>query len=112
MPSQNRSAQRTRAGGAGSTGSGSHDGSAKGPNREAAVSATQRGLVTVRVPFCGHVELPPPQHLAWYLGVGALTVAEVIEWPIALVLVAGKALADNRHNRSLQEFGEALDDAG
>jgi len=60
----------------------------------------------------GDVQLPPPQHLVWYAGVAALVAVECIEWPIALVLATGKILADNRHSAVLQEFGEALEEAG
>src|SRR5579884_1265072 len=40
-----------------------------------------------------------------------LTVAEVIEWPVALLLGVGRALADNRHSETLREFGEGLEQA-
>jgi hypothetical protein len=68
--------------------------------------------VHLTVPAVGTVSLPPPQHLAWYAGIGALAVCGIIEWPIAGVLAVGKALADNRHSKALQEFGDAMDQAG
>ncbi len=48
----------------------------------------------------------------WYAGVAVLVALECVEWPIALVLATGKALADNRHSAVLQEFGEALEEVG
>jgi hypothetical protein len=44
--------------------------------------------------------------------VAALVALECLEWPIAVVLATGKALADNRHSAVLREFGEALEEAG
>jgi hypothetical protein len=66
----------------------------------------------VSLPVLGDVQLPPPHHLVWYGGVAALVALECIEWPIALVLATGKALADNRHSAMFREFGEALEEAG
>jgi hypothetical protein len=68
--------------------------------------------VTVCLPVVGDVQLPPPQHLVWYGAVAALVAIECIEWPVALLLAAGKALADNRHSAMLRQVGEALEDAG
>jgi len=80
--------------------------------RDAARRATNGGSVSLSLPVVGTIELPPPDHLAWYAGIGALAVAGLIEWPIAGVIAIGKALADNRHSKTLQEFGDALDQAG
>ncbi len=64
------------------------------------------------LPLVGAVTLPPPDHLAWYAGIGVLAVAGIIEWPVAGVIALGKALADNRHSKVLEQFGAALDQAG
>ena len=66
----------------------------------------------VSLPLVGDVTLPPPQHLVWYAGVAALVAVECVEWPVALLLATGKALADNRHSAVLREFGDALEEAG
>lgn len=68
--------------------------------------------ITLRLPAIGTVTLPPAHHLGWYAGVAALAAVECIEWPIALILAAGKALADNQHSKVLVQFGEALEEAG
>src|SRR5439155_24468141 len=81
---------------------------------------TLRGTVTgmdehgqqVSLPLMGDVQLPPLHHLVWYGGVAALVAFECLEWPVALLLATGKALADNRHSALLREFGEALEEAG
>ncbi|HEY6595399.1 MAG TPA: hypothetical protein VI011_15075 [Asanoa sp.] len=37
--------------------------------------------------------LPPPRRLAYYAGLGALAVLEVIEWPVAAAIGVGTAVA-------------------
>ena len=50
-------------------------------------------------PEVGHVArgaasfLPPPERLAYYAGLGALAAFQVIEWPVAVAIGAGTALA-------------------
>jgi hypothetical protein len=66
---------------------------------------------TVDLPLVGRVRLPHPQQLAYFGALGALAAAEIIEWPVALVLAAGHVLAENQHNKVAQELGEALEDA-
>lgn len=61
--------------------------------------------------FGAHIELPPPEQLAFLAGVGALAVLEILEWPVALVLAVGHQLAQSHHSRVLREFGEALEEA-
>ena len=45
-----------------------------------------------------------------YGALAGLAVLEIIDWPIALAIGAGHALASN-HNKVAQELGEALEDA-
>lgn len=78
----------------------------------AAKVATKDGTTRLRLPLVGAVTVPPPDHLVWYGAIAAMTALEIVEWPLALLLGAGKLLADNRSNRVLQSFGEALEDAG
>lgn len=88
--------------------------SAKSESAEAggaADAAVAANSTVVHLPLMGRVVLPAPAHLAWYAGIGALVAVEVIEWPVALVLVAGKMLADNRSNSALRDFGNALEEA-
>jgi hypothetical protein len=37
--------------------------------------------------------LPPPERLAYYTGLGALAAFQVIEWPVAVAIGAGTAVA-------------------
>jgi hypothetical protein len=65
----------------------------------------------VNLPFFGQVEIPQPEVLAYYGGLAVLAAFELIDWPVAVVIAAGHLLANNHHNRLLEEFGEALEDA-
>ncbi|MGW1616994.1 hypothetical protein ACWCQZ_48070 [Streptomyces sp. NPDC002285] len=76
----------------------------------AAERAVTRHTVTLDV-FGTHIELLPPEQLAFLAGVGALAAFEILEWPVALVLAAGHQLAHSHHGRTLREFGEALEEA-
>jgi len=67
--------------------------------------------IKLRLPVLGTVRLPEPQRLAYYAAIGALGVFGVLEWPVALVLAGGHALASDQHNRAVQQFGDALEDA-
>jgi len=64
--------------------------------------------IRLKIPLLGSIRLPEPQRLAYYTTIGALG---VLEWPVALVLAGGHALASDQHNRAVQQFGEALEDA-
>jgi hypothetical protein len=77
---------------------------------QAARQAATHNRVSLRIPSVATLDLPPPQHLGWYAGVITLAAIECIEWPIAVILMAGKALADNHHSKTLMEFGEALEE--
>ena len=54
------------------------------------------------------VQTPPVEHLAFYVGVGALAAAEIIEWPVALLLTAGHVLIGLTNRPALKELGEAF----
>ena len=56
------------------------------------------------------LETPPVEHLAFYLGLGALAAAEIIEWPIAVAMAAGHLLIGLTHRPALAALGEALDE--
>ena len=65
----------------------------------------------VNVPGVGHVRIPRPEELAYYGALAALATFEVIDWPVALVVGAGHALASQHQNKVAQELGEALEQA-
>jgi hypothetical protein len=77
----------------------------------AAAEATERHARIVQLPVLGAFTIPSPPHLAWYVGVAVLAASGMIELPVALVLAVGKALSDNHSDRTLQDFGSALEEA-
>src|SRR5689334_22897339 len=83
----------------------------KPAGRAAALSVQRREHVTVALPLLGRVQLPHPQDMAFYAGIGGLVALELLEWPAAIALAVGHALLGQKHNRVLEEFGEALEDA-
>lgn len=64
----------------------------------------------VNLPVLGRVRIPRPEQVAYYGALGALAAFEIIEWPIALAIAAGHALAQNQHSRVAEEIGEVLED--
>lgn len=58
--------------------------------------------------FGGRFGLPRPSRgsLAWYVGLGAMTAFEVIEWPVALVIAASHALTTHAQDPTARELAE------
>ena len=76
---------------------------------QAAETARRSSRTRVTIPGLGHIDLPPTDELVYIAGVGALAILGAVEWPVAVVLGAGHALANRRRNKLLREFGEALE---
>ena len=90
------------------------DGAPEAPHsrgQKAADKAAEKNSVRVSVPGIGTVTLPPAENLAFLGGIALLTALEIVEWPVALALAAGHALAHRSHNKMVQDFGEALEEA-
>jgi hypothetical protein len=58
-----------------------------------------------------HLETPPIEHLAFYIGLGALVAVNLVEPPVAVALTVGHVLIDITRRPGLQALGEALDEA-
>ena len=85
---------------------------AGGPaGRHAAHQATHHGSLSLTLPGLGRINLGTPEQLVYFAGITALAACELIEWPIAVVPAAGHVLAEQRRNKTLHAFGEALEDA-
>lgn len=52
-----------------------------------------------------------PEHLAYYGALGVLAALELVEWPLAAVLVVGHVLADRAHRRIVREIATGVDEA-
>jgi xanthosine utilization system XapX-like protein len=80
-------------------------------HRDAVDRVRQGRGFSVNVPVVGRVKIPPPDHLAYYGALGVLAAFEIVDWPIALIVAAGHAMAEQHHNRFAQEVGDALEQA-
>lgn len=57
------------------------------------------------------VVLPPLEHLAFYVGLGALAVAEIVPPPVAVVIGLGHVILDVTRRPGLRALAEALAEA-
>jgi hypothetical protein len=78
--------------------------------REAVQKIREGETFFVDLPVLGRTEIPRPEQLAYYGGLGILAAFELLDWPVALVIAAGHLLASNHHNRMLEELGEAMEE--
>lgn len=73
---------------------------------------TEHGGHRVLITLAGRdVELPPIEHLVFYVGVGTLVAVDVMEWPVAVALGVGHVLLDVTRRPGLRALGEALEEA-
>ncbi|PTR22872.1 hypothetical protein C8K36_11055 [Rhodococcus sp. OK519] len=71
----------------------------------------QGSRFAIRLPIIGDVCVPKPEQLAYLGALGLLAALEVIDWPVALAIAVGHALAEDQRHRALREVGEALESA-
>jgi hypothetical protein len=65
-----------------------------------------------KVPLFGtSLGLPSRGSLAWYVGLGAMTALEVIDWPLAIIVATSHALTDHTRNPAARELGEGTETA-
>jgi hypothetical protein len=79
--------------------------------RRAAARTVRTHRMRVSLPGNVVLTLPAPEQLAFYGGIGVLAVLEIVEWPVAALLIVGHVFAESRHSRMIQEFGKALEQA-
>ncbi|MHB8296643.1 MAG: hypothetical protein ACYDH5_18935 [Acidimicrobiales bacterium] len=80
-----------------------------GHHKQAVHTAIEKNTVHVDVPFVGHVALPPPEQIIWYSTIAAMTAVGVLEWPLAVIVSFGHALATLRSNKVLSDVGDAME---
>jgi hypothetical protein len=89
---------------------------AKAPANVAAAdgagAVVQRHLVTLRLPLVPWSVEVPRRLLPYYIGLGAMAVLDVIEWPLALLIAAGHTVASQAHNKALRELAEGIESGG
>lgn len=107
---------RSRSSGGGAQGTSSSSSSRSGAVDVTAGAAVDRAVgadsMRLSLPFVGSVALPPIEHLVFYGAVVAMAAVELVDWPVALVIGVGKALAENRTHKTLRSVGDALEEAG
>lgn len=81
------------------------------PRQTALQRIREADRYTLTLPVLGTLNLPRPEQLAYYGAITALAAVEIIDWPIALILATGHALANDHRSRIAEELGEALDEA-
>ncbi len=85
--------------------------SRRGTSQREAVNQIRAGeSFAVNLPIVGKVDIPRPEQIAYYGGLAALAALEIIDWPIAVVIVAGHVLANNHRSKILEELGEAMEE--
>jgi len=80
------------------------------PHRSAVQRVREAETFRVTLPIVGSVRIPRPDQLAYYGALAALVALEIIDWPIAVAIGAGHALASQHHSKVMEELGEALGD--
>jgi hypothetical protein len=80
-------------------------------HRSAVERVREAETFAVKLPVLGRVRIPSPDRLAYYGALAGLAALEIIDWPIALAIGAGHALAASHHSRLTKELGEALEEA-
>jgi len=53
----------------------------------------------------------PLQHprFGWYAGLAAMAALEVIEWPLAILMMLGHEIAHRAHTKALRDFAEGIE---
>lgn len=74
-------------------------------------AALGREKIFVKLPLVGAVDLPSGPHLVWYAGAIALAALEVVEWPVALLMIIGKGLADSERSETVRSLGGVMEEA-
>jgi len=64
----------------------------------------------VTLPLIGvRIDLPRPERLAWYAGLGLMAAFELVDWELALIIGLGHLIADNAHNETIAELARGAE---
>ncbi len=65
-----------------------------------------------KVPLFGtRLGLPSRGSITWYVGLGAMTALEMIDWPVAVIIATSHALASHAQSPAARELGEGTETA-
>jgi hypothetical protein len=51
----------------------------------------------------------PHPRLGWYAGITVMAIVEIIEWPLAIVMMVGHEIAHRTHRQALRDFAEGIE---
>ena len=77
----------------------------------AVIAAIRGEKVFVKLPWIGEVDLPSGPHLVWFAGAIALAALDIVDWPVALLLIVGKALSDSERSEPVRTLGSIMESA-
>jgi len=77
------------------------------PRKKRRQTATRRRS-TSRRRSPGATQRPHPR-LCWYAGLAVMAVVEVIEWPLAILMMLGHEIAHRAHSQALRDFAEGIE---
>jgi len=75
--------------------------------RKRRVTAAQRRGAPVR-----HLRAAarrPHPRFTWYAGLAVMAIIEIIEWPLAILMMLGHEIVHRTHSRALRDFAEGLE---
>jgi hypothetical protein len=73
--------------------------------RNARVRAAQRRRRSVRHPRA----VAHHPRFGWYVGVTIMAIVEIIEWPLAIMMMLGHEIAHRAHSQALRDFAEGVE---
>jgi len=76
-------------------------------SRKRRVTATQRRSTSVQ--HSRRATELSRRHLAWYAGLAVMATIEMIEWPLAIMMMLGHELAHRAHSDALRDFAEGIE---
>ena len=56
----------------------------------------------------GATQRPHPR-FGWYAGLAVMAAIEIIEWPLALMMMLGHEMAHRAHSQALRDFAEGIE---
>ena len=56
----------------------------------------------------GATQRPHPR-FGWYGGLAVMAVIEIIEWPLAIMMMLGHEIAHRAHSQALRDFAEGVE---
>jgi hypothetical protein len=75
--------------------------------RRATVKQRRSPSVSVR-PVRPATSLPHPR-FTWYVGVAVMAAFEVVEWPLAILMMLGHEIAHRAHSEALRDLAEGVE---